>query len=95
MAKTEYKPVKFPVKQENKVIVDKEDKVVARASHKQDAEFIVQACNLEYSTKTMTFNLWRIINFFNNNPQLTKEDPNLQKSVARVEKYLNEKVNYE
>jgi hypothetical protein len=43
----------------------------------------------------MTFNLWRIINFFNNNPQLTKEDPNLQKSVARVEKYLNEKVNYE
>jgi len=95
MAKIEYKPVKFPVKQDNKVIVDKEDKVVARASHKQDAEFIVQACNLEYSTKTMTFNLWRIVNFFNNNPQLTNEDPNLQKSVARVEKYLNEKVSYE
>lgn len=95
MAKIEYKPVKFPVKQENKVIVDKEDKIVARASHKQDAEFIVQACNLEYSTKSMTMNLWRIVNFFNNNPQLTKEDPNLQKSVIRVEKYLNDKVNYE
>lgn len=95
MAKTEHKPVKFPVKQDNKQIIDKEDKVVARVAHKADAEFIVQACNLEYSTKIMTMNLWRIVNFFNDNPNVMKDDPNLQKSVTRVQKYLNEKVNYE
>jgi len=95
MAKIEYKAVKFPVKQDQKRIIDKEEKIVARVAHKADAEFIVQACNLEYSTKTMTMNLWRVVNFFNNNPDVAKEDLNLRKSVVRIEKYLNDKVSYE
>ncbi len=87
--------LKTPVKTEGKKIIDCQERVVAKVTDLEDAQFIAESCNLEYSTKAMTFDMWRIINYFNNNPEVMIADRNLEKSVRKVEKYLNKDVSYE
>jgi hypothetical protein len=87
--------MKMPVKQIDNKIVDAEETVVAKVTEVEYGETIVNSINLDSKTKAMSMDMWRLVNYFKNNPNLMEKDKNLEKSVKRTEKYLNNDVHYE
>lgn len=87
--------MKLPVRHINNKIVDAEEIVVAKITEVEYGETIVNSINLDGKTKAMSMDMWRIINYFNSNPKIMEKDKNLEKSIKRTEKYLNNDVHYE
>jgi hypothetical protein len=87
--------MKMPVKQIDNKIVDAEETVVAKVTEVEYGETIVNSINLDSKTKAMSMDMWRLVNYFKNNPNLMEKDKNLEKSVKRTEKYLMKDVHYE
>lgn len=88
------KEIKSPLKHKLKEIIDANEIVIAQVSDSSYGQAIVEAVNLDYKTKAMTMEMWRVINFIKANEKFL-EDKLLEKSVKRIEKYLMKDVNYE
>lgn len=87
--------MKGPLKQNNNQIVDSDEKIVAKVADYEDGSQIVNAVNLDYRTKSMTVDMWRLINYFKANEQILEGNRPLEQSVKRIEKYLLKDVNYD
>lgn len=85
--------MKVPLKQDNNKIVDKDEELIAKVSVFENGEFIVNACNLDCKTKAMSQDMWRVINYFKNEKPTVNKD--MEKSLRRIERYLNDNVTYE
>jgi hypothetical protein len=87
--------MKGPLKQQDNKIIDQEEIVIAKVNNMEEGAELVNAYNLDYHTKGMSFHMWRVINYFKKNEEVFIGDPLLEKSVKKVENYLMKNVNYD
>lgn len=87
--------MKGPLKQVDNKIIDQEELVIAKVNNMEEGTELVNAFNLDYQTKGMSFHLWRVLNYFKKNEEVFQGDPLLEKSVKKVESYLMKHVNYD